>query len=143
MYKKVIIMHQHKTVEFPFAKIVAEKRNFIVVYFEKNCQIEKEEALKIMSQLLILSEGLPFVNLAHLSGTNNYFTKEALNIIANDKKTRDTWLAEALILNSLPHRVLAILYNKLHFKPKKITKIFAAEKNARAWLNKMIDNHEF
>lgn len=58
---------------------------------------------------------------------------EVLNVIANGPFSKQLRIADAVLVKSLPNRLILNFYINI-FKPKEPTKVFNSMKNAEKWL---------
>lgn len=109
--------------------LIAE--NLIKIVFIKDGELDLSEAKEMHNIALELSKGKPYVVLVLSSKFHTLVTKSARSYLANIKDR----VAEAIVVESLPNRIMARFYLKLtRLNP---SEIFKTEEDAIAWLKKI------
>ena len=101
------------------------------VYVKEGAAIEEKDLHQFHAIYLDLMENdeAPFVV---IFGKYSRSSKEAREKFANVQRAKFK-SAEALVLNGLPHRIIANFYIKV-YKPKHPTRIFSTEQEGVKWL---------
>ncbi len=111
--------------------------NYGIVYF----RAEADDVYTDLDLIAILdlaeeaAEGKPFLLLMMVNEFKFLMTKEARNLFNTYKKAMQFIKAEAVLVKSVPSKIMYNLLTKLH-SPKFPFKAFAQEKIAVAWLLK-------
>lgn len=114
------------------ASICMLTNNLIKITFISDGEIDLSEAKEMHSIALKLSKDMPYAVLIISSKHHNLVTKSARSYLA----TIESRLAEAIVVDNLPNRIMARFYFKLvQANP---TKIFKTEEEAKTWLLKYI-----
>tara|TARA_R110000868_G_scaffold400871_1_gene675614 strand:+ start:52 stop:441 length:390 start_codon:yes stop_codon:yes gene_type:complete len=114
-----------------------EMGNYGIVYF----RAEADDVYTDLDLIAILdlaeeaAEGKPFLLLMMVNEFKFLMTKEARNLFNTYKKAMQFIKAEAVLVKSVPSKIMYNLLTKLH-SPKFPFKAFAQEKIAVAWLLK-------
>jgi len=103
---------------------------------------ELEDAIEANNAYYNISKGKPFVSLIDTSNKYGNITNEARLHYANDLKTKSIRLAEAIVLNNLPARIIATFYIRYN-KPSNPVKIFSKREDAINWLHEIYNKHDF
>ncbi len=93
--------------------------------------IDAEHMLELKEANKQLTQGMPYAVLVD-SGEYTSITKEARELAASDK-FKDVTIANAIIVNSLGHKIIGNFYMNIN-KPKIKTKIFSDRDKAIEWL---------
>ena len=108
----------------------------IEIDYHNESDVELGDAKAIHQAFLKLSNNKPFTLL--IEGRNKFvnFSDEAKKFYANDKEVVPLKIAMAMVINTLPARIIGKFYLSL-YKPKYKTKIFSKREQAIEWLEKM------
>ena len=116
------------------ASIKYDGCGFLRIELDDDVELEIEDILEQRKIAAELTQGVAHVVLA-IAGNRTSATKEAR--IYSSKNIPEGRLAEAIIVKSLPVRLMGKIYIGFH-KPNVPTKMFEKEKDALEWLNKML-----
>ena len=122
-----------KIIDTPKATITQLDDNIIYLSFKPDVDFKLEDAIEVNNLIVDLSGNKPFLSLVDVSGRYGNITNEARNHFAKDPKTKEIRVAEALIIDNLPMRLLARFYQKVN-KPSNPIKIFSTKAEAIEWL---------
>jgi hypothetical protein len=95
---------------------------------------ELEDAIEANNAYFKISKQKPFVSLIDARNKYGNITNEARMHYVYDEKTKSIRLAEAIVLNNLPARIIAKFYIR-HNKPLNPVKIFTKREEAINWLH--------
>jgi hypothetical protein len=105
----------------------------ICLIYNPDVNIELADAIETSTAMHKMVKEKPYTLLVDLRGLFGNMTNEARNHYANDFKTNKIRIAEALLIDNLPNRILARFYIKIN-KPKCPVKIFSKKEKAMHWL---------
>ena len=128
-------------IDTPKATIIQLNDKIIYLSFKPDVNFELEDAIQVNDLIVDLANNEPFFSLVDVSGRYGNITNEARNHFAKDPKTKHIRVAEALIVDNLPMRLLARFYHKVN-KPGNPVAILSSKEEGIAWLIK-IYNEKF
>ncbi|MCB0755363.1 MAG: hypothetical protein H6603_06675 [Flavobacteriales bacterium] len=107
-----------------------------IVYFRSNADEvhDKQDLITLLDMMEEANNGKPFLLMMLVKEHQFLMTKEARNFFNTYKKAEQLIMAEAVVINSTPTRILYNLLTKLH-SPKFPFKAFSEEADAVNWLN--------
>jgi len=105
------------------------------VFFKENIQIGLPECLELIDTYEKILEKKRYP-LLHIVSDYVVFTKETREFSASEEGLRFS-KAEAYVLNSLPHKIIANFYLRVN-KPPVPTKFFGSIKEAEEWLKNFL-----
>lgn len=118
------------------ATIKKTKDFLIEVDYNSENEINLDDAKKVHEAFLELCNHQPFTILIEDKGRFVTFSDEAKRFYVNDEKLKPYKVALAMVVKSLPSRIIAKFYLSF-YKPYYKTKIFSNKQNAIKWLEKM------
>ena len=121
------------SIEIKVAVISERPDGIVLVQIKNDVEIGVQEINEMYAAFLKLTGGRKFVTLVY-SGQGAHSTKEAREVASNHAESK-LIVAEAILVDNLPHKLLATFYIKVH-TPKRFTKIFTKETEAVKWLKK-------
>ena len=116
-----------------------EDKNLIEVTTFKNASIEIPQVKEIHKALLTLTNSEPCYLLV-LPAIGTTSSNEARQYAASIKKHKNI-VAEAIVVNTLPLRLLASFFIKVN-KPRQKVKIFSNASSARRWLHEIMEEQK-
>lgn len=106
----------------------------IEVDYNNESNIELNDAKEVHQAFLKLCNHKPFTILMKGRGKFVNFSEEAKSFYARDEELIPYKIAMAMVINSLPARIIAKFYSSLN-KPIYKTKIFSNKETAIKWLH--------
>lgn len=125
-----------KTITLVFAEIELLENGIIRVNMFDKTSIGEVESRHINNAIGELSEGKP-ARIMMIPQPNTVFDHGAREFSASEEGLQFT-IGDALVVNSLAHKILANFYLKFN-KPRKPSKAFDHEEDAIAWLLSLED----
>jgi hypothetical protein len=126
--KNQILDLEHSTVEL-------RGDGLVEIVFMKSIVLGLQECLDLMDAYEQILEKKRYP-LLHIAGDYMQVTEEARNYGASEEGLRFS-AAEAFVINSLAHKLLANFYMKIN-KPSVPTKFFSKKEDAEEWLKKFL-----
>lgn len=117
------------------AVMFLDELGILHIRYQEQVDMTPEDALKHIDAAVKLCRGKkrPFlVDVSHAQGT---YSIEAMKKLAKDPGIVAIRAAQAIIVTSLPNRLLVNFYIRFQ-KPKNPVKVFGSEKEAVEWLKK-------
>ncbi len=105
----------------------------IELKFKDKVDFELDDAIETDRIYFELSKGKPFLALIDARDILGTISSEAREFFATDELVADIRIAEALVVNSLPIKLLASFYVKFH-QTKNPKKVFTEYDKAVEWL---------
>ena len=128
-------------IETPRAYLKKLKDNIIYLKYKTDMNLELKDAVLVNNEIFKLADGQFYAVLIDGKGVYGNITNEARLHYANDPKTKDIRLAEAIVLDNLPARMFAHFYMRVN-KPKNPVKIFKTNQAALEWIYTVYKNHQ-
>lgn len=128
-----------ETIELSKVFLHLLEEGFIVLQFKDKIILELEDAQEI-DQIIYhqFVFGKPFVALVDGRDVESSITHEARDFFSKDELVMDIRKAHAIVVNSLPTRLLANFYMKFH-KPINPIKVFSDYAIAYQWIKPIRD----
>tara|TARA_B100002051_G_C16436312_1_gene486713 strand:- start:163 stop:552 length:390 start_codon:yes stop_codon:yes gene_type:complete len=117
------------------SEIFLRADGIVEIHVHENADIGEKECIDIMNAYEQILEPKKYP-LLHLVGNYVTMDKEAREFSSSEEGLRFS-KAEAFVINSLPHKILANFYMKMN-KPTVPTKFFGTKQEAVAWLKKFL-----
>lgn len=115
-------------------RIVSHEKDAIVeLFFKDSVEVDEDDAKEIDMIILKMVEGSKFLALTNALNINASITAEARDYFAKRSLLKDIRVAEALLINNLPTRILARFYAYFH-RPANPIAIFGNRDEAITWL---------
>ncbi len=120
------------------SKATIHKLNEYTIHliYKPDLNIKLADAKKISDTIHEMVKEKPYVILVDLRGLYGNMTHEARNHFANDSKINKIRIAEVLLIDNLPIRIIAKFYIKF-YKPGGPIKIFGNKEKALNWLEEI------
>jgi hypothetical protein len=112
----------------------------IEIDYISDSNFELEDAIKANDAYYKISKRKPFASLIDARHKYGNITNEARVHYVTDEKTKTIRLAEAIVINNLPAKIIANFYIRYN-KPSNPVKIFSKREDAINWLHKKYNNH--
>ena len=130
------IVLSSKKIEADFVTISFIKPRVVWVNFKKDCTINVETGIKILSNAkqIIGKEDLPYLSLIDLKDLYVPITEFAKLMFGQFSPEKDLLLARAVVSTNLAQRIEMQNFIGLH-KPLVPTKLFMHQEEALAWLD--------
>lgn len=122
-------------IELNHSEISLRADGIVEIQVYENAEIGEKECREIMDAYERMLEPRKYP-LLHVVGNYVTMDKEAREFSSSEEGLRFS-KAEAFVINSLPHKILANFYMKMN-KPTVPTKFFGTQQEAVAWLLKFI-----
>lgn len=123
------------TISLSHSAISLRNDEIIEIVIKKDSHVDEQECREIMSALSKIVEQKKYP-LLHVVGNYVTMDKEAREFSSSEEGLRFS-KAEAFVINSLPHKILANFYMKVN-KPSVPTKFFGTKQEAVSWLLKYV-----
>ena len=107
--------------------------HLIEVDYNNEYDVELKDAKEVHQAFLMLCNNKPFTILIEGRGKFINFSDDAKKFYANDESLKHLKVALAMVINSLPARIIARFYSTF-YKPYYKTKIFSTKESAINWL---------
>ena len=120
------------------AEISLIENHIIRVRFLNNADVTLEQAKEITSTAFELTGNHPFVSLIDARDILGSMSAEARDYFAKDIPLSQKRIAQAILIDNVPIRLLANFYLKFH-KPIVPADTFGDEKEALTWLRLHLD----
>lgn len=133
-------MREEKEFELKSTTMVIQPSNYISLTIKKDVELTLEDAIEINQLAYETINGQPFVIVIISNQISSDISNDAMEYFATDKKIVDLRLAQALVVKSLAHRLIASLYMSLQKRSAPI-KVFKEEELAKDWLTNILNNH--
>lgn len=117
-------------------KIVLLEQGIIENIIFSEVLIDTEMVLKLKKENMLISGEKPYCVLVNV-GEHSEATNEARELVASAEFVQIT-IAKAIMINSLPHRLMGNFYLKIN-KPKIKTRLFTDRAQAIEWLRSEIE----
>ena len=124
----------HK-IELEHSEVFLRADGIVEIHVHENADIGEKECKDIMKAYEQILEPKRYP-LLHMVGNYVTMDKEAREFSSSEEGLRFS-KAEAFVINSLPHKILANFYMKVN-KPSVPTKFFGTKQEAVAWLLKFV-----
>jgi len=111
--------------------------NLSILKFKDNVSFNLEDAIEVNNITFSWVKGKSFVTLVDARNITGEISTEAKEHFSKDAKILELQKAQALVLNSLPNRIIATFYMKFH-KPAVPVKIFTDFDKAHEWLKEQL-----
>ncbi len=131
-------IHQELTV-LSIGSVVKNDDNLIVLRINENAEIGIPQIDEIEQAINQLTCNLPHYLLV-VPGFGSHSDRESREYAARQRKVKQT-IAEAIVVQNLPLRILANFYAKFN-KPSQLIKLFPTEEEALEWLREMKKENE-
>ena len=132
-------MQKPNFIESRIALVELRSNNFVYVQHKDIQPFPAVDEIKeLVTHILELANGKPFVALVDYRDMFQNWDTEAKEYVANHKELNDLQEAVAIVVNTLPIKLVVKLYISF-FKPPNETKIFNNLDGAEKWLQKKID----
>jgi len=122
-----------KTEELYSATITFNTNRILLVKFKDGVEVDIEELKRLVNVSLELVAGTPFYLLIDARNILSSIDHEARDYFSKHKEYNDLNIAQAIVVNNTPIRLLANFYLRF-YKHQNPVKIFNSIENAESWL---------
>jgi len=119
--------------EFKSATITFDSESVLLVRFKNDVYVDVEEAKKLVVASLEMVSGKSFYLLVDARDILSSIDHESRKYIADHKEYNDLNVAQSIIVNNMPIRLLAQFYYKV-YQHKNPVKIFSTMEEGKKWL---------
>ena len=104
------------------------------IQFKDGANVNLAEATQIRDKAFTLFPDRKFLAFIDATGIYGNVTPEALRFFARDEKLISKRMAQAILVNNLPLKILANFYIRV-IRPAREAKIFSKLEDAKTWLS--------
>tara|TARA_B100002051_G_scaffold156087_1_gene147635 strand:+ start:36 stop:419 length:384 start_codon:yes stop_codon:yes gene_type:complete len=119
--------------EFYSAFMSYDEKNLITVRFKDGIDINKEEISLLVNWSLEVVENKPFYLLVDARDILSSMDHESRKFFAEHKEYNQLNIAQAIVVNNMPIRLIAMAYYKL-YKHSNPIQVFKDIEEAKLWL---------
>ncbi len=117
--------------DFEKIKMTLYENGIMNVVFKENCSVGIKDAEEAVNWVSEIANGRRFLNL--MEGENNSEVDAEVRAFSASKNQNKFTIADALVVNSVAHKLLTNFYLKFN-KPVKPTRLFTDKERAIEWL---------
>lgn len=122
-----------KIEELYSATISFDTNNVLLVKFKDEVEVGLEEMIKLVDVSLQLVAGTPFYLLVDARNILGNMDHDARDYITSHQEYSDLNIAQAIIVNNMPIKILANFYTKFYPQANPV-RVFGELEKGRAWL---------
>lgn len=105
----------------------------IMIRFKDGFNVQLKEAIEIRERSFEFFPGKKFLTIIDVTNIFGTVSPDAMQFFARDKKLTSRRMAQAIVVDNLPIKILANFYVRLK-KPVREAKIFNEIEGAKKWL---------
>ncbi len=105
----------------------------VLIKFKDGANVRLDEAIEIRDKSMVLFPEKKFLALIDATGIFGTIAPDAMNFFARDKELTKRRMAQAIVVDNLPLRILATFYLRVK-KPAREARIFNKIEDATRWL---------